>query len=274
LHRISLLGFAVIMLGILFLQTIAPATAQIHELAYDNGVPTGSVSLPYTPTMWAGGEPEKQERNVWIGNQMLAVRFTTDNGSVEMLRLLRFYIAGDLHSFNVYAFDSDQNFFLYYRHFGPSEGSQYVSDIYTWTATPNSTGWVDLNVTSWNSIFVRGNFYIAVEFTVAEKPRLGVDTTGPESNRSFLVANMSSWIGYSSYAEQHQLPAGSLMIRAEVAPVYEGENGMTGPVANPRQLTSVWDVGIFITIEVLAVVTSVAFRLLLESLRRSRSGRT
>ena len=197
---------------------------QEHEVAYDSGIPGGSVSLPYAPRRWAGGILEVNMQHEWIGNSMLAVRFTPDNSTVQMLLRVRFYITGDLESFNVWLFDSSRQFITYARAFGSDLGSQYVSDVYCWNVTPASIGWVDLNVMSAvNPIFVADDFYVAIEFTVDQKPSLGVDTAGPRSNRGWFVDNQSinGWVEYSTYAEQHGLPQGNLMIRAVIAPLTE-----------------------------------------------------
>jgi len=237
LRRLLVSGFVVTLLGLLLLQTIVlAATTDEREIAYDNGTPGGSVSLPYTPTTWAGGLQEKEERNVWIANQLLAVRFTSDNRTVQMLRRVRFYLTGDLASFNVYAFDSYRQFFTYlHGYFGPSPGSSYLSGVHSWTVTPASIGWNDLNVTELvNPIFISGDFYVAMEITVSERPRLGVDTTGPMSNRSWIVENQSEhgWIEYSAYATQNGLPDGNLMIRAVIGPLYTNTTTST-PSATP-----------------------------------------
>ena len=104
-------GFAITLLGILLLQTALPATvAGEHELAYDSGTPGASVSLPYNPHMWAAGAEEINEEYSWVGNSMLAVRFTPGNSTLQMLLGVRFYVTGHLQSFNVWALDSDRNF--------------------------------------------------------------------------------------------------------------------------------------------------------------------
>ena len=183
--------------------------------------------MPYAPHVWnggsdngAGGAPFE-----WIGNQMLAVRFTPNNNTVEMLQGFRFYIAGDLESFNVWLFDSNRLFIGYTQSdtcdISPSSwtnprDSLFSTIPYRWTVTPTSTGWVYLNVTDyWNPILITNDFYVAIEFTIDQKPRLGVDTIGPSSKRSWFVANESDagWIEYPTYAEQHGLPDGNLMIR-------------------------------------------------------------
>jgi len=247
-------------LGLLLLQTIPPTVAmQEHEIAYDNGSPAGSVSLPYTPTTWSGGEPEKQERDVWIGNQMLAVRFTSDNSTVEMLRRVRFYVTGDLQSFNVYAFDSDRQFFIFYLNFNLySPGSQEVSRVHSWTVTPLSTGWVDLDLTGeTNPIFVAGDFYVAAQFTVAQMPKLGVDTTGLKTDRSWLVKNQTEWgwISYSTYAEQHGLADGNLMIRAVVARIPQGTNESTSIAPNTNNAAPTSELFLAIPAAILVVAS-------------------
>jgi len=222
--------FAALLLGILLLQSIVPvAAAQEREIAYDGGTPGGSASVPYAPHMWSGGSDNGAGGGpfLWIGNQMLAVRFTPSVNAVEMLLGFRFYIAGDLASFNVWLFDSNRLFIGYaqydtcdispYSWANPCDLTSLSSDIpYRWTVTPTSIGWAYLNVTDfWNPIFITNDFYVAIEFTVDQKPRLGVDTIGPRSSRGWFVANESDagWIEYSAYSEQHGLPDGNLMIR-------------------------------------------------------------
>jgi hypothetical protein len=210
------------LLLILLLQTIVPvAAAQEREIAYDNGTPGGSVSLPSAPQRWSGGSDHSDDENpfVWIGNQILAVRFTQNRNTVQMLLGVRFYIAGDPESFNVWLFNSDKFFVS-----GPQWDAANTCGLpdfsyvpYKWTVTPTSTGWVYLNVTdSQYPVIVAGDFYVAIEFTIAQQPSLGVDTTGPRSNRGWFVANESDsgWIEYSTYAEHHGLPDGNLMIRS------------------------------------------------------------
>jgi len=261
LRGLFMSAFAVMILGLLLLQTVAPAVAaQEQQIAYDNGIPGGSVSLPYTPTEWAGGLTEKDLRGVWVGNHLLAVRFTSDNSTMRTLLRVSFYIAAGLESFNVWAFDSDRNFLTYSRGYsGPSQnaGSQYISGVLSWTVTPASIGWVDLNVSNFsNPIFVSGDFYVAIEFTVDQEPRLGVDTTGPKSNRSWVVENQTAngWIPYSTYAEQYGLTDGNLMIRAVTGPLFTNTTGNT--TTSTTRATPGWELptSIAITIYLVAAV--------------------
>jgi hypothetical protein len=219
LRRLFATRIVVTLLGLLLLQAIVPAVAaQEYEIAYDSGTPGGSVSLRYAPHEWAGGivRDAGQGGNDFMANRMLAVRFTTDNNEMQHLLGARFYITGDLHNFSVRLFDSDRVFMS-----PPWQENQIVSLVYSWTVTPTSIGWVYLNATSFlrggtAPIFVSGDFYFAIEFTVDQKPKLGVDTVGPRSNRYWFVDNQSTtgWIQYSAYALQHGLPDGNLMIRA------------------------------------------------------------
>jgi hypothetical protein len=222
--------FAITLLAILLLQTAPPVmVAGERELAYDSGTAGDTVSLPYVPHLWVGGDEEVNQQYQWIGNSMLAVRFTPDNSTLQMLLGVRFYVTGDFESFNVWVFDSNRNFLTYGR--GPSApGSQLVSRVYRWAVTPVSIGWVSLNVIDVAyPIFLPDDFYVAIEFTVAQRPRLGVDIIGPNSARSWIAQNQTAngWTAYSTYAKQHGLPDGNLMIRAVVSPIYNLINGTT-----------------------------------------------
>ena len=223
-------GFAITLLGILLLQTGLPVMVKSErELAYDSGTPGASVSLPYIPQMWAGGDQEVNEQYKWIGNSMLAVRFTPDNSTLQILLGVRFYITGDLASFNVWVFDSNRIFLTYGRGPGSAPGSSVITRVYSWTVTPVSTGWVSLNVTDVTyPIFLPGDFYVALEFT-SQNSKLGLDTIGAISARSWVVHNQTTdgWIAYSTYAKQNGLPDGNLMIRADVSPIYNMMNEAT-----------------------------------------------
>jgi uncharacterized protein len=254
----------VALLGLLLLQTIVPSVAaQEREIAYDNGTPGGSVSLPYAPHMWAGGivRESGQGGNDFIANRMLAVRFTADAGNVEEVLGARFFIAGDLQSFNVYLFNSNRVFMS-----PPWRENQIVSLVYSWTVTPTSIGWVNLNVSSnvW-PIYVSGDFYFAIEFTVGEKPRLGVDTIGPRSNRGWFVDNqtVTGWTEYSAYAGRNGLPDGNLMVRAVIgSPLFGVANTTTNTTTNtatnaPTNITGAllgWGIPASIALAALAVI--------------------
>ena len=244
----------------MLLQTTVPSTvAGEHELAYDSGTPGASVSLPYLPHPWAGGAEEVNEQYQWVGSSMLAVRFTPDNSTLQMLLGVRFYLTGHLESFNVWVLDSDRSFLTYGRAFNAA-GSQVVTRIYTWTVTPVSVGWVSLNVTdAAYPIFLPGEFYVAIEFN-SQNASLGVDTRGAISNRSWFVGNQtdSGWVAYSSYAEQHGLPDGNLMIRADISPIYDlthWTNATTSAAQSQEfPLTIVFPAGAVLAVLVVATV--------------------
>jgi hypothetical protein len=170
---------------------------------------------------------------------MLAVRFTPGNSEALKLLGARFYIEGELHSFDVFLFDSYKVFMSP----GP-KGSQAVSYVYRWTVTPVSIGWVYLNMSSdpENPIYVSDDFYIAIAFTIDQNPRLGVDTIGPRSNRGWFVDNQTEigWIPYSTYAEQNRLTDGNLMIRAVVGPLYENTTPTATTTATATAAASAW----------------------------------
>ena len=216
-------GFAITLLGILLLQTgLSTTVAGERELAYDSGTPGASVSLPYVPQTWAGGFQEVNQEWTWTGSSMLAVRFTPDNSTLQMLLGVRFYIPTDLESFNVWVLDSNRVFLTYGRGTGSAAGSSVISRVYSWTVTNAPIGWVSLNVTDADyPIFLPGDFYVAVQFT-SQSTKLGVDTTGKISARSWVVQNQTiiGWIPYSTYAKQNGLPDGNLMIRALISPIY------------------------------------------------------
>jgi hypothetical protein len=214
------------LIALLLLLIIAtPVSAAEQEISYDSGTPGGSVSLPYSPSRWRAGQEEVNEKFSWLGNSMLAVRFTPDNSTgIQMLLGVRFYILGDLANISVFLFDHYGDFMVYPIISGPPGGSQLLSRVYRWRMAPTSTGWVDVNVTdAMNPVFVSDDFYVAAEFNVAQKPSLGVDTSGPRSDRSWFVDNQTAngWVKYSDYAKQHGAPDGNLMIRALTIPVAE-----------------------------------------------------
>jgi hypothetical protein len=210
---------------LLLLIVITPISAGEQEISYDSGTPGASVSLPYSPSRWRAGQEEVNFMNSWLGNSMLAVRFTPDNSTgIQMLLGVRFYILGDFANFSVFLFDHSGDFMIYSLVSGPPGGSQLLSRVYRWDVMPTSNGWVDVNLTqAQNPVFVSDDFYVAAEFNVAQKPSLGVDTTGPRSDRSWFIDNQTAngWTKYSDYAKQHGVPDGNLMIRALTIPVAE-----------------------------------------------------
>ncbi len=208
-----------------------------HELAYDSGTPGTSISLPYAPHMWVGGTQEVNEQWEWIANSMLAVRFTPEKSTLQMLLDVRFYVTGDLGSFNVWVLDSYGNF-LNYGKSDAAPGSTVISRVYSWTVKPVSIGWVSLNVTKVDyPIFLPDDFYVAIEFT-SQNSKLGVDTIGTNSARSWVVQNQTTngWIAYSTYANQYGLRDGNFMIRADISPIYDMTNHATA-TPGPAQET-------------------------------------
>jgi hypothetical protein len=230
--RLRVLFTTGLVLGLLLFQTFLPAVA-VHEMeiAYDSGTLGGSVTLPYSSHLYTGGQEEVNMKSTWMGNSMLAVRFTPGNGTeVRKLVGVRFYVTGDLTSFNVWLFDSYRQFMIYSLKEGPMGGSAPISRVFRWTVTPASIGWVYCNVTSEeHPLLVSDDFYAAIEFTVAQKPSLGVDTGGQGSNRSWFAENQSSngWFEYATYANQHGFPSGNLMIRIVTAPLFEATTKTT-----------------------------------------------
>jgi hypothetical protein len=144
---------------------------------------------------------------------MLAVRFTPPAGGETLLKA-RVYLTGNLAAFKIRLFDSDQHPYTFIQ----PQGSYHLDWPYQWLVTPNSTGWVsvdisDAQITCWN------DFYVAVEFTAPDtKPNLGLDTTS-SGDRNWHIENQRDWSIYSSYAKIHNLPVGNIMVRAVIAPI-------------------------------------------------------
>jgi len=147
---------------------------------------------------------------------------TPDNSTLQMLLGVRFYVTGDLASFNVWVFDSYRDFLTYGRAFNAA-GSQVVTRVYGWTVTPGSIGWVNLNVTDrTNPIFFQVTSMLPSSSPLPRNPHWvstllvqRVTVAGSSTIQSAI-----GWVAYSSYAKQHGVPDGNLMIRADISPLY------------------------------------------------------
>lgn len=181
----------------------AAVAPQRHELAYDDGSAESSTALPYAESRWGRGNDFFAE---WIGHNMLAVQFTST--TPQELLGARFYITGELGNFTVRAFNSERRYYYYQIYM---TGGSYLYEPDGWDVAPNSTGWVDVDLSD-QTIFVTGDFYVALEFTTGMKPSVGVDTTTP-AHRSWYVKNNTYWEEYSDFGKEHNLPDGNIMIR-------------------------------------------------------------
>jgi len=92
------------------------------------------------------------------------------------------------------------------------------------SVTPSSTGWYDVDLTQ-HKITVEGDFYIALEQTVADKPRLGFDQNDPDG-RSWYVTEKGEWVSMSKLTGNWHIPDGDLMIRAAVQPIDSDGDGL------------------------------------------------
>jgi len=134
---------------------ILDTTPETVEIAYDDGNPEHG-------TYWGGA------------GGMLAVRFNpTLSGQ---LKTVRFYIYSKLETIRIHLMD------------------QSKSDIVTpFLATPSATGWFDVDVFGRGVLIASGvDFYVAAEWTVANRPWLGSDTSNPDG-RSYTVTGSLAW---------------------------------------------------------------------------------
>ncbi len=130
--------FLVIMNATLFLGT--PVSGQQEKIVYDDG------SAEY---QWCKIE-------AGIGD-MYAVRFTSPHQHSKIVKF-RYYITGSPDSFWAVVFDSERNY-IFEKEVKPR----------------SSNAWFNVD-TAEENIFVEGDFYIAIEYIVAKKPKIGYDT--------------------------------------------------------------------------------------------------
>jgi len=92
------------------------------------------------------------------------------------------------------------------------------------TVTPSSTGWYDVDLARYG-IAIQDDFYIAWEQTVASKPYLGFDETGPDG-RSWFVDKDGKWDSSASAMARADSPDGDFMIRAVIQPIDSDGDGL------------------------------------------------
>jgi hypothetical protein len=150
------------------------------ELAYDDGnAETGWVKKP----SGIGGYD--------------AVRFSSTLESFQVLTA-RYYIRSSPANFNVLILDANRRL------------------VYDKPVTPTTEGWFEIDLSK-ESIVLDGDFYVAMKWTIAEKPELGADETKPDG-RSFFVDADGTW---QTYAEVNKAVTkskkdGDFMIRASI----------------------------------------------------------
>jgi len=124
-----------------------------------------------------------------------------------LLTKARYYIYSNPATFKVRILDSDKNDIL------PAL-----------TVTPSSKGWYDVDLALYK-ITVEGDFYIAFEQTVANKPYLGFDESSPDG-RSWFVDKDGKWDSSTRVTAEYRYPDGDLMIRAVVQPIDSDGDGL------------------------------------------------
>jgi hypothetical protein len=146
---------------------VSPAGGTV-EIGYDDGI----------FDEWRG----------WTGpGGMYAVRFSPAVSG--LLETVRFYIYSSPATIRVHIMDQSR-----------------ADIVPSFLQTPSATGWFDVDVLAKQVSVTSGvDFYVGAEWTVANAPTLGVDTSSPDG-RSWKF-NGASW---------SQLPTGDYMIRAIV----------------------------------------------------------
>jgi hypothetical protein len=127
-----------------------------------------------------------------------AVRFS-HSFEISVIHTVRYYIKARPMTFGVLILDSDRN------------------SVYEKEFTPKTAGWVTVDLTQ-EHILMKGDFYAAMKWTVAEAPELGADESKPDG-RSFFVDD-GDWKTYRevNLEVNNSDRDGDLMIRVEVAP--------------------------------------------------------
>jgi len=184
-------GFAIISLMVLLAVTSSIATvySEETEIKYDDG----SAETSWYMTRYGLGG-------------MFAVKFTPPYTPC-LLTKARYYIDSDPATFKVRILDSDKN--------------DVLPDL---TAKPSSTGWYDVDLARYE-ITIEGDFYVAVEYTVANKPQLGFDRNNPDG-RSWFVSEKGEWQSSAKIAAEYDTRDGDFMIRAVVQPIDSDGDGL------------------------------------------------
>ena len=188
-NTLGLIGILVILSSLSgwhFFAIPALVFAQPVELAYDDGNAENGWVMP------SAGDYD-------------VVRFSP---TLELSRIIavKYYIEASPTTFNVLILDSDRNL------------------LHEKPAIPTSTGWFTVDLSKEN-IIVKGEFYVAMKWTVALAPSLGADETNPDG-RSFLVWTNGMWEtpGEVSLRIGHGDKDVDFMIRAMVeAPDSDGD---------------------------------------------------
>ena len=183
LYASFLLFFLLLVLLVGATTVLAQSTV---ELAYDDGIASGSTSL-------STGE-------------FMAVRFSLPSGWSEgkLLTARIDVLSGAGTSFKVHVLDSDGS-------------TPLITPV---EVTPTATGWLDVDLSAFNLV-VTDDFYIAVEFEEDHNPWIGYDKTSPIDGRSYH-GQPSSWILYDDRdlmiraVVQELVPVGGIVL-----PVYE-----------------------------------------------------
>jgi len=137
---------------------------------------------------------------------MFAVRFTPPYTPCLLIKA-RYYIYSDPATFKVRILDSNKN--------------DILSAL---TVTPSSKGWYDIDLAQYE-IAVEGDFYIAFEQTVANKPHLGFDEGNPDG-RSWFVGKDGKWDSSARVTAEYPSPDGDFMIRAVIQPIDSDGDGL------------------------------------------------
>jgi len=168
---------------------IATVYSEATEIKYDDG----STEDAWTFTRYGLGG-------------FFAVRFTPPYTPCLLTRA-RYFIYKDPATFKVRILDSNKN------------------DVPPMlTAKPSLTGWYDVDLAQYK-ITIEGDFYIALEQTVASKPYLGFDESNPDG-RSWFVDKNGKWDSSARAMAEARSPDGDLMIRAVIEPIDTDGDGI------------------------------------------------
>ena len=170
----------VIAAGLISIASTPAMGQQPTELAYDDG---------HAETSW-------YKTATGVGG-FDAVRFTSPFDFTQIVAV-KYYIRDKPGTFNVLILDSGR------------------SSVFEKAVTPTATGWFRVDLSS-DNVLVKGEFYGAMKWTVAEAPQLGADESKPDG-RSFFVDADGTWSTYREVklSVDKQDKDGDLMIRTEV----------------------------------------------------------